>query len=85
MIKQSCTLHLKLLKNSLNVKKVVYDGLHIYTEKPLDEIADIKCILPQNVIIEGWWQQNGNFFSAMEMEKESTLSCTTSYHSCSIT
>ncbi len=56
----------KLLKR----KKGSYDGLHIYTEKPLDEIADIKCILPQNVIIEGWWQQNGNFFSAMEMEKK---------------
>jgi len=55
----------KLLKR----KKGSYDGLHIYTEKPLDEIANIKHLLPQNVIIEGWWQQNGNFFSAMEMEK----------------
>jgi len=56
----------KLLKR----KKGSYDGLHIYTEKPLDEIADIKRVLPKNVIIEGWWQQNGNFFSAMEMEKK---------------
>jgi len=47
-----------------------YDGLHIYTEKPLDEIEAIRAILPQNVVIEGWWQQNGNFFSAMEMEKK---------------
>ena len=47
-----------------------YDGLHIYTEKPLDEIEAIKAILPQNVVIEGWWQQNGNFFAAMEMEKK---------------
>jgi putative ABC transport system permease protein len=56
----------KLLKR----KKGSYDGLHIYTEKPLNEIADIKRVLPKNVIIEGWWQQNGNFFSAMEMEKK---------------
>lgn len=47
-----------------------YDGLHIYTENPLDEIADIKKALPEMVVIEGWWQQNGNFFAAMEMEKK---------------
>jgi len=47
-----------------------YDGLHIYTEKPLDEIDAIKAMLPENVVIEGWWQQNGNFFAAMELEKK---------------
>jgi putative ABC transport system permease protein len=47
-----------------------YDGLHIYTKKPLKEIDRIKSALPQTVVIEGWWQQNGNFFSAMEMEKK---------------
>jgi len=47
-----------------------YDGLHIFTQNPLDEINDIKAILPDDVVIEGWWQQNGNFFSAMEMEKK---------------
>ena len=46
-----------------------YDGLHIYTEKPLEEIDAIKAMLPENVVIEGWWQQNGNFFTAMELEK----------------
>ncbi|MCB4743112.1 MAG: ABC transporter permease [Sulfurovum sp.] len=56
----------KLLKR----KKGVYDGLHIYTEDPMNDIKEIKKILPDNVIIEGWWQQNGNFFSAMEMEKQ---------------
>ena len=47
-----------------------YDGLHVYTENPLDEIAAIKAALPEMVVIEGWWQQNGNFFAAMEMEKK---------------
>ncbi len=56
----------KLLKR----KKGSYDGLHIYTENPLDEIEAIKKMLPKSVIIEGWWQQNGNFFAAMEMEKK---------------
>ena len=56
----------KLLKR----KEGMYDGLHIYTQKPLDEIDAIKALLPENVVIEGWWQQNGNFFSAMQMEKK---------------
>jgi len=47
-----------------------YDGLHIYTKEPVDEINEIKAILPNNVLIEGWWQQNGNFFAAMELEKK---------------
>jgi len=56
----------KLLKRP----KKSYDGLHIFTENPLKEIEAIRKILPENVVIEGWWQQNGNFFSAMEMEKK---------------
>jgi putative ABC transport system permease protein len=56
----------KLLKRTPGV----YDGLHIFTEKPLEEIKAIRKALPDNVVVEGWWQQNGNFFSAMEMEKK---------------
>jgi len=56
----------KLLKR----QKGSYDGLHIYTEDPLGEIEAIRKVLPENAVIEGWWQQNGNFFSAMEMEKK---------------
>ncbi len=56
----------KLLKR----KHGSYDGLHIYTKNPLDEIDAIKAELPPMVVIEGWWQQNGNFFAAMEMEKK---------------
>lgn len=56
----------KLLKR----KHGIYDGLHIYTKNPMDEIKSIKSFLPEMTVIEGWWQQNGNFFSAMEMEKK---------------
>ena len=56
----------KLLKR----KHGNYDGLHIYTQEPLDEIKAIKAELPEMVVIEGWWQQNGSFFAAMEMEKK---------------
>jgi putative ABC transport system permease protein len=56
----------KLLKKD----KGIYDGVHIYSKDPMSDIKDIKKFLPPMVIAEGWWQQNGNFFSAMEMEKK---------------
>ncbi|MEA3492714.1 MAG: ABC transporter permease [Campylobacterota bacterium] len=56
----------KLLKR----KKGFYDGLHIFTDEPLEEIDAIRKALPETIIIEGWWQQNGSFFAAMEMEKK---------------
>jgi putative ABC transport system permease protein len=61
---------LEAFEKLLDRKHGSYDGLHIYTENPLDEIAEIKGALPEMVVIEGWWQQNGNFFAAMEMEKK---------------
>ena len=56
----------KLLKR----KDGSYDGVHIFCKEPLQKIKEIEKVLPEGVIIEGWWQQNGNFFSAMEMEKK---------------
>jgi putative ABC transport system permease protein len=56
----------KLLKREHGI----YDGLHIYTEEPLKEIEALRAFLPETIIAEGWWQQNGNFFAAMEMEKK---------------
>jgi len=56
----------KLLKREVGY----YDGLHIYSKNPIDDIEKVRQQLPPSVVIEGWWQQNGNFFSAMEMEKK---------------
>jgi len=56
----------KLLKRKIGY----YDGLHIYSQHPIEEIEKVRKALPPSVVIEGWWQQNGNFFSAMEMEKK---------------
>ena len=61
---------LEAFEKLLERKHGSYDGLHIYTEKPLDEIEKIRRVLPEMAVIEGWWQQNGNFFAAMEMEKK---------------
>ncbi|WP_456432866.1 FtsX-like permease family protein [Nitratifractor sp.] len=47
-----------------------YDGAHIATDDPMGMIDQIRPLLPPDADIEGWWQQNGNFFSAMEMEKK---------------
>jgi putative ABC transport system permease protein len=47
-----------------------YDGVHIYAKDPMKQINQIKPLLPEGVAIEGWWEQNGNFFAAMEMEKK---------------
>jgi putative ABC transport system permease protein len=47
-----------------------YDGIHIYAKEPMKVINAIKEVLPKNVFIEGWWEQNGNFFAAMELEKK---------------
>jgi len=58
------------LQHLLKRKKQQFDGIHIYSEHPMKEIDQIAAILPDDVGIEGWWQQNGNFFAAMEMEKQ---------------
>ncbi len=48
-----------------------YDGIHIYSKDPMQDIEKIKQELPEfEVGVIGWWQQNGNFFSAMELEKQ---------------
>jgi putative ABC transport system permease protein len=36
----------------------------------MEMISKISAVLPEDAGIEGWWQQNGNFFTAMEMEKK---------------
>ena len=47
-----------------------YDGAHIYTKEPMKLINKIKKLLPPSVGIEGWWEQNGGFFRAMQIEKK---------------
>ena len=49
----------------------MYDGIHIYSKEPRVDIEKIKKELPTGVLIKGWWEDNLNFFAAMEMEKTS--------------
>ena len=60
----------KAFEKILRKKDKIYDGAHIYTKNPMELKEKIKAILPSNVGIEGWWEQNGNFFEAMQMEKK---------------
>jgi putative ABC transport system permease protein len=47
-----------------------YDGIHISTPNPIKDIERIRKFIPPYYGAVGWWQQNGNLFSAMEMEKK---------------
>ena len=61
---------IEALRTILRKDKDSFDGIHIYSKKPFEDIKKIKKELSSySVGIIGWWQQNGNFFSAMKMEK----------------
>lgn len=61
---------LEALSKVLKVQDGKYDGIHVHSDNPLEVIKDIEAFLPSNLVAVGWWQQNGNLFSAMEMEKK---------------
>ena len=57
------------LQKIRGVDSRVYDGIHIYSANPTSDIEALKSALPSGAGIVGWWQQNGNFFSAIALEK----------------
>jgi len=57
------------LARVLNVKEGSYDGIHVYTKNPFEDIKKLEALLPPLIGVVGWWQQNGNFFAALKMEK----------------
>ena len=47
-----------------------YDGIHVHSDDAFADMEKLKVSLKNtNSGIVGWWQQNGNFFAAMKMEK----------------
>jgi putative ABC transport system permease protein len=58
------------LQTILHKNKKVYDGIHIYSQNYFEDYKKIKKLLPEGISIIGWWEQNGSFFSAMELEKK---------------
>ena len=59
----------KTFEKILKRKPGRYDGIHVESKEPMRDIDTIREELPPTVGIIGWWQQNGNFFAAMQMEK----------------
>jgi len=61
---------LKAMSKIMKVSNDKYDGIHVSCDKPMEKIKEIKAFLPPYLVAIGWWQQNGNLFSAMAMEKK---------------
>jgi putative ABC transport system permease protein len=58
------------LSKIVKVKENHYHGIHISSPNPVEDIKKIRAVLPMGYTAVGWWQQNGNLFSAMAMEKK---------------
>ncbi|TXE89139.1 ABC transporter permease [Campylobacter volucris] len=57
------------LAKILSYPKGVYDGLHVFSKKPFEDIKAIEEFLGAKYLSVGWWEQNGNFFAALALEK----------------
>ena len=62
---------LESLQKILHMPSNEYDGIHIFSKNPREDIVKIKKSLPISVTIKGWWEDNVNFFVALKMEKSS--------------
>jgi putative ABC transport system permease protein len=62
---------LSSMQSMLHIPSNQYDGIHIYSKTPRIDIEKIKQKLPMSVTVKGWWEDNVNFFAALEMEKVS--------------
>jgi len=62
---------LSALQTMLHIPSNQYSGIHIFSKNPHDDILKIKEDLPRSVSIKGWWEDNVNFFAALELEKVS--------------
>ena len=59
------------LQKILHMPENFYDGIHIYSKTPRKDIERLQKELPLTTTVRGWWQDNVNFFAALEMEKAS--------------
>jgi len=62
---------LESLQKMAHIPYNQYDGIHVYSVNPHDDILKIKEQLPMSVSVKGWWEDNLNFFAALELEKMS--------------
>lgn len=46
-----------------------YDGVHVFSKDAMNDLPKIKAFLGEDFAVFGWWEQNANLFSALELEK----------------
>lgn len=59
---------LQSLQAIKGIPQNTYNGIHIDSKNPQKDIITLKEHYP-NMRFIGWWEQNGNFFAALELEK----------------
>ena len=59
------------LQTILHIPSNQYDGIHIFSKNPHKDILKIKKVLPISTTVKGWWEDNVNFFAALQLEKSS--------------
>jgi putative ABC transport system permease protein len=57
------------LQKIMHMPSNQYDGIHIFSEHPQEDLIRIQNELDETLTIRGWWEDNLNFFAALEMEK----------------
>lgn len=62
---------LESMQAMLHMPSNLYDGIHIFSNNPHQDILKIKEELPVGATVKGWWEDNLNFFAALELEKAS--------------
>ncbi|MCR6577075.1 ABC transporter permease [Campylobacter insulaenigrae] len=60
---------IKSLAKILSYPQGSYDGLHVYSKNPFKDVKLIEEFVGTKYISVGWWEQNGNFFAALALEK----------------
>ena len=62
---------LESMQKVLSMPEGLYDGIHVHSLNPQEDIVKVSDALPHSVSVRGWWEDNGNFFAALAMEKTS--------------
>lgn len=62
---------LESLQSILGVGPNFINGIHILSPNPMQDIKEVQSFINHpSVGVVGWWEQNGNFFAAMELERK---------------
>lgn len=62
---------LSLLRSIMELEQNQITAIHVVCANPKQQISQLNNFIREyNLAAIGWWEQNGNFFSAMELEKK---------------